>query len=42
MSKVGQREIQTQRRVVAFFRDALGYSLASAVRERLVNRRPGA
>ena len=25
MSAVGQREFQTQRRVVAFFRDALGY-----------------
>lgn len=25
MSTVGQREIQTQRRVIAFLRDALGY-----------------
>ena len=26
MSNVGQREIQTQKRVIAFFRDALGYT----------------
>ncbi|MGB7988378.1 MAG: HsdR family type I site-specific deoxyribonuclease [Candidatus Methylophosphatis roskildensis] len=26
MSNVGQREIQTQKRVIAFFRDALGYA----------------
>ena len=27
MSGVGQREIQTQKRVIAFLRDALGYDL---------------
>ena len=26
LSIVGQREIQTQKRVIAFFRDALGYA----------------
>ena len=26
MSTVGQREILTQRRVIAFFRDVLGYA----------------
>ena len=28
MSTVGQREILTQKRVIAFFKDALGYSLS--------------
>ena len=37
MSKVGQREIQTQRRVVAFFRDALGYAHLGDWRDRANN-----
>ncbi len=38
MSKVGQREIQTQRRVVAFFRDALGYRYLGHWQDRPGNR----
>ena len=38
MSKVGQREIQTQRRVVAFFRNALGYRYLGHWQDRPGNR----
>ena len=38
MSKVGQREIQTQRRVVAFFQDALGYRYLGRWQDRSGNR----
>ena len=38
MSKVGQREIQTQRRVVAFFRNALGYKYLGHWQDRPDNR----
>ena len=38
MSKVGQREIQTQRRVVAFFQDALGYAYLGRWQDRPDNR----
>ena len=38
MSKVGQREIQTQRRVVAFFQDALGYKHLGHWQDRSDNR----
>ena len=38
MSIVGQREIQTQRRVVAFFRDALGYRYLGRWQDRYGNR----
>ena len=38
MSKVGQREIQTQRRVVAFFQDALGYKYLGHWQDRSGNR----
>ena len=38
MSKVGQREIQTQRRVVAFFQDALGYRCLGRWQDRSGNR----
>ena len=37
MSPVGEREIQTQRRVVAFFRDALGYAHLGDWRDRAGN-----
>ena len=38
MSAVGQREIQTQRRVIAFFRDALGYRDLGSRQDRSDNR----
>ena len=38
MSTVGQREIRTQRRVIAFFRDALGYRYLGNWQDRLDNR----
>ena len=38
MSKVGQREIQTQRQVVAFFRDVLGYRYLGRWQDRPDNR----
>ena len=38
MSKVGQREIQTQRRVVAFFQNALGYKYLGRWQDRPSNR----
>ena len=38
MSKVGQREIQTQRRVVAFFQNALGYRYLGHWQDRPDNR----
>ena len=38
MSKVGQREFQTQRRVVAFFRNALGYRYLGHWQDRSDNR----
>ena len=38
MSKVGQREIQTQRRVVAFFQNALGYKYLGHWQDRSGNR----
>ncbi len=38
MSTVGQREILTQRRVTAFFRDALGYAFRGNWKNRLGNR----
>ena len=38
MSAVGQREIQTQRRVVAFFRNALGYAYLGHWQDRSGNR----
>ena len=38
MSTVGQREIQTQRRVVAFFQDALGYRYLGRWQDRSGNR----
>lgn len=34
MSTVGQREIQTQKRVIAFFRDALGYAFLGHWKDR--------
>ena len=37
MSKVGQREIQTQRRLVAFFQDALGYAYLGHWKDRADN-----
>ncbi len=37
MSKVGQREFQTQRRVVAFFKDALGYAYLGDWKDRADN-----
>ena len=37
MSPVGEREIHTQRRVVAFFRDALGYAHLGDRRDRTGN-----
>ncbi len=37
MSEVGQREIQTQRRVVAFFKDALGYAYLGYWKDRSNN-----
>ena len=37
MSPVGEREIQTQRRVVAFLRDALGYAHLGDWRDRAGN-----
>ena len=38
MSAVGQREILTQRRVIAFFRDALGYAYLGDWQDRPDNR----
>ena len=38
MSKVGQREIQTQRRVMAFFQNALGYRYLGRWQDRPDNR----
>ena len=38
MSKVGQREFQTQRRVVAFFQNALGYRYLGHWQDRPSNR----
>ena len=38
MSTVGQREIRTQRRVIAFFRDALGYAYLGHWKDRSDNR----
>ena len=38
MSKVGQREIQTQRQVVAFLRDVLGYRYLGRWQNRPDNR----
>ena len=38
MSKVGQREFQTQRRVVAFFQNALGYRYLGPWQDRPSNR----
>ena len=38
VNRVGQREIHTQRRVAAFFRDALGYSCLGDWRDRPDNR----
>jgi hypothetical protein len=37
MSSVGRREIQTQKRVLAFFRDALGYGYLGHWKDRLDN-----
>ena len=37
MSSGGQREIQTQRRVVAFFRNALGYAYLGYWKDRKGN-----
>ena len=38
MSKVGQREIRTQKRVIAFFKDALGYTYLGNWQDRANNR----
>ena len=38
MSKVGQREILTQKRVIAFFKDALGYVYLGNWQDRANNR----
>ena len=38
MTKVGEREIRTQRRVVGFFRDALGYDYLGHWQDRPDNR----
>lgn len=38
MSTVGQREIRTQRRVIAFLRDVLGYRYLGNRQDRLDNR----
>ena len=38
MSTIGQREILTQRRVIAFFRDALGYAYLGHWKDRSDNR----
>ena len=38
MSKVGQREIRTQKRVIAFFKDALGYTYLGNWQDRDNNR----
>lgn len=38
MSTVGQREILTQKRVIAFFRDALGYAYLGNWQDRVNNR----
>ncbi len=38
MSTVGEREIRTQRRVIAFFRDALGYAYLGNWQDRAGNR----
>ena len=38
MSMVGEREIRTQRRVIAFFRDALGYAYLGNWQDRPGNR----
>ncbi|MCY3871716.1 MAG: hypothetical protein OXG87_19375 [Gemmatimonadetes bacterium] len=41
MSKVGQREIRTQKRVIAFFKNALGYALLGNWQDRDNNRNLG-
>ena len=38
MGEVGQREIRTQRRVVAFFQEALGYAYLGDWQDRANNR----
>ena len=38
MSTVGQREIRTQKRVIAFFKDALGYAYLGNWQDRANNR----
>ena len=38
MSTVGQREILTQKRVIAFFKDALGYAYLGNWQDRDNNR----
>ena len=38
MSMVGEREIRTQRRVIAFFRDSLGYAYLGNWQDRPGNR----
>ncbi len=38
MSKVGEKEVRTQRRVVAFFTDALGYAYLGHWQDREGNR----
>ena len=38
MSMVGEREICTQRRVIAFFRDSLGYAYFGNWQDRAGNR----
>ena len=37
MSTVGQREIRTQKRVIAFFKDALGYAYLGNWQDRVNN-----
>ena len=37
MNRVGQREILTQRRVIAFFRDSLGYNYLGDWQDRAEN-----
>jgi len=38
MSSVGQREIRTQQRVVAFLRDALGYAYLGRWKDRAIKQ----
>lgn len=38
MSKIGQREIRTQQRIVAFFRDVLRYDYIGHWQDRAGNR----